>query len=100
MATRIAARDYVPLPVHREYALELGCTPEGYEAALLDLRDKLGTKLHDPPWLDAKLCSFIEQAAQNQDRPRRSAETPAERRTREQLDRVKRLEAEEMGAPR
>lgn len=103
LATRVEARDYVPLPMHRVYAAELGLVDDEFEAALRDLRDKHGGRKHDEPWLDDKLSAFIEQAARSkQAGPRRSAaggfETPADRRTREQLERVAMLERQEREA--
>jgi len=102
LAVRVTARDYEPLEAHRGYAASLGVTMHEYATALLDVRDKFGGRVHDAEWLDAKLSAFLEQVSKSkQAGPRRSAggpESPAERRTREQLERVARLEAEEHDA--
>lgn len=103
LAIRVEACDYVPLPAHWAYAEDLGLTADEFEAALRELRDKHGNRRHDEAWLDDKFSAFLEQAAKTkQAGPRRSAgggfESPAERRTREQLDRVAMLERQEREA--
>lgn len=98
LAVRVYARDWLPLDGHWGYGVALGLTQGEYDKALRDLRDKHGGRMHDPEWLDDKFCAFLEQVARSrQIGPKRApgVETPAERRTREQLERVAMLEEQE-----
>lgn len=102
MARRIEMREYVPRPGHWAYAVALRLTQTEHDSALRDLRDKHGGRKHDEAWLDDRFSSFLEQVARSKStgdrRGPKGYETPADKRTREQLARVDRLRAEEAAA--